>query len=381
MSSVFIGLMSGTSLDGIDGVLVDFAASAAAPLRVLAHEHGDFAPALRAELLALNCPGDDEVHRVALAGNALARSYAQVVEALLAKSGRAAEDVVAIGCHGQTVRHRPGEFDGIGYTVQVNAPALLAELVRIDVVADFRSRDLAAGGQGAPLVPAFHRALFSRSGQATAVLNLGGIANLSAIGADGATMGCDCGPANALLDLWCAASTGRRFDAGGAWAATGRVDARLLDALLAEPYFALPPPKSTGRDLFNAEWLERHLAGTEARRRLPAEDVQATLAALTAQSCADAVHRHGAQAPELIVCGGGAFNVDLITRLASLLAPIRVVASSDRGLPPDQVEACAFAWLARAFVQRGPGNIAAVTGASGPRVLGALYPGGAALRT
>ena len=381
MSTAFIGLMSGTSLDGIDGVLVDFAPGATAvPLRVLAHVHGEFAPELRAELLALNRSGADEIHRVALAGNALARRYAQTVESLLAAAGMERGRVAAVGCHGQTVRHRPREFDATGYTVQVNAPALLAELCGIDVVADFRNRDVAAGGQGAPLVPAFHRALFARPGQASAVLNLGGIANLSAIGADGATIGLDCGPANGLLDLWCAASTGQRFDAGGAWAATGSVDTRLLDAMMAEPYFALAPPKSTGRDLFNAEWLDALLAATEARQRLRGQDVQATLAELTARTCAQACRRHAPQVHELIVCGGGAFNADLMTRLASALTPTPVVASGERGLPADQVEACAFAWLARAFVRREPGNLATVTGASGPRILGALYPAGPASR-
>ncbi len=378
VSNVFIGLMSGTSLDGIDGVLVDFLpASGSAPLQVLAHVHREFPAALRAELMALNRSGADEIHRVALAGNALARSYAEVVESLLAAAGLARDRVAAIGCHGQTVRHRPGEFDGTGYTMQVNAPALLAELCGIDVIADFRSRDLAAGGQGAPLVPAFHRALFARPGQATAVLNLGGIANLSAIGADGVTTGFDCGPANGLLDLWSLASTGRRFDAGGAWAATGRVDARLLDAMRAEPFFALPAPKSTGRDLFNAEWLNLHLSATDARGRLHAEDVQATLAELTARTCAEALRLYAAGAHELIVCGGGAFNTDLMTRLRLALASTAVVASDERGLPADQVEACAFAWLARAFMRREAGNIDTVTGAAGPRLLGALYPAGA----
>jgi anhydro-N-acetylmuramic acid kinase len=381
VSTVFVGLMSGTSLDGIDGVLVDFSPAGPAGLRVLAHEHSPFAPPLRSELLALNRSSADEIHRVALAGNLLARSYAGVVASLLATAGLKREQVAAVGCHGQTVRHRPGEFDSTGYTVQVNAPALLAELCRIDVVADFRSRDVAAGGQGAPLVPAFHRALFARPGQATAVLNLGGIANLSSISADGSTLGFDCGPANALLDLWCTTSTGQAFDANGAWAATGQVDPRLLDAMLAEPYFGLTPPKSTGRDLFNAEWLERHLAVVGARSRLRDEDVQATLAELTAQTAAEACRSHAPEASELIVCGGGAFNADLLARLKRHLAPRVVVASNERGLPADQVEACAFAWLARAFLRREPGNIAAVTGASGPRVLGALYPGGAAERT
>jgi anhydro-N-acetylmuramic acid kinase len=377
VSTVFIGLMSGTSLDGIDGVLVDFAPGVA-PIRlqVLTHVHREFAPGLRAELLALNRSGADEIHRVALAGNALARSYADVVESLLAAASTGREQVAAIGCHGQTVRHRPGEFDSTGYTVQVNAPALLAELCRIDVVADFRSRDIAAGGQGAPLVPAFHRALFARPGQATAVLNLGGIANLSAIGADGSVTGFDCGPANALLDLWCMLSTSRRFDAAGAWAATGNVDARLLDAMMAEPYFALPAPKSTGRDLFNAEWLETHLVAADGHQRLRTQDVQATLAELSARTCVAACRRDASRAGEVIVCGGGTFNDDLMARLALGLAPTPVLASGQRGLPADQVEACAFAWLARAFTRREPGNIETVTGASGPRLLGALYPAG-----
>ena len=376
MSTVFIGLMSGTSLDGIDGVVVDFAGGGAAPLRVLAHRHAEFDAELRAELLALNRSGEDEIHRVGLAGNRLARSYAVVVASLLQGSGLVPEKVAAVGCHGQTVRHRPGEFDSVGYTVQVNAPALLAELCSIDVIADFRSRDVAAGGQGAPLVPAFHRALFHRPGEATAVLNLGGIANLSSIGSDGTTIGFDCGPANALLDFWCAAAHGPRFDAGGAWAAGGRIDVALLDALLAEPYFSLAPPKSTGRDLFNPAWLEARLTATGARTRLPARDVQATLAELTARTAADAVRGHAARARELIVCGGGAFNADLMGRLAARLAPLPVLSSAERGLPPDQVEACAFAWLARAFVHREPGNLPGVTGARGARLLGTLYPAG-----
>ncbi len=373
---MFIGLMSGTSLDGIDGVLVDFRPGPASALQVLAHVHHDFQPELRAELAALNRSGADEIHRVALAGNALARSYADVVESLLGDASMAREQVAAIGCHGQTVRHRPQEFDATGYTVQVNAPALLAELCGLDVIADFRSRDVAAGGQGAPLVPAFHRALFAQAGLAAAVLNLGGIANLSSVAADGTTIGFDCGPANGLLDLWCLAATGRRFDAEGAWAATGIVDHRLLGAMLAEPFFALPPPKSTGRDLFNTEWLEARLVTADARQRLRDEDIQATLAELTATTCAAAFRLHAAQAPELIVCGGGAFNADLTTRLRLALAPTPVIESGARGLPADQVEACAFAWLARAFTRREPGNIASVTGAAGPRILGALYPAG-----
>ena len=342
--------------------------------RVLAHAHNAFAPTLRAELAALNRSSGDELHRAALAANALARASADVVSRLLDEARLSSAQVEAIGSHGQTVRHRPGEFDGIGYTLQVNAPALLAELTKIDVVADFRSSDLAAGGQGAPLVPAFHRAAFAHAGQAIAVLNLGGIANLSAIAADGATIGFDCGPANGLLDHWCEAGTGRRFDADGARAASGSVDDRLLASMQAEPYFAMPPPKSTGRDLFNADWLEVHLAASDARRRLRSEDVQASLAELSAWACAEAFERYSPAAAELVVCGGGAFNGDLMTRLARRLAPRKVVSSASRGLGPDQVEAAAFAWLARHFTMRRPGNLASVTGARGARVLGALYP-------
>ncbi|HEX4234554.1 MAG TPA: anhydro-N-acetylmuramic acid kinase [Caldimonas sp.] len=375
MTEAFIGLMSGTSLDGIDGVVMEFGAPGAPPAaRVLAHAHRGFSATLRAEFAALNIAGANELHRGALAANALAREAAGVVESLLKSASCERSRIVAIGSHGQTVRHRPREFDETGYTVQLNAPALLAERTGIDVVADFRSRDVAAGGHGAPLVPAFHHAMFGRGDASVAVLNLGGIANLTSLGPDGAIAGFDCGPANVLLDLWCERSTGKAFDPDGAWGGRGKVDDYLLDACLAEPYFALPPPKSSGRDLFNAAWLEERLVATSARARLRPEDVQATLAELTARSVADAFRRYLAQAAELIVCGGGARNADLMARLARTAAPARVVASDDRGLPADQVEAAAFAWLARAFVHRLAGNVAAATGAAGPRVLGALYP-------
>ena len=369
MPELFIGLMSGTSLDGVDAVLASFEPT----VKVLAHAYRPFDAGLRDELLRLNTRGDDELHRGALAGNALARVYARSVAALLEDAGIAAPQVRAIGAHGQTVRHRPGEFDGVGYTAQLGNPALLAELSGIDVVADFRSRDLAAGGQGAPLVPAFHRAVFARPGEALAVLNLGGIANLTLVDADGTTIGFDCGPANALMDAWCRQHTGQDFDAAGAWAAGGTVIEPLLGSMLREPFFAAAPPKSTGRDLFHADWLGAHLRafGAEA---LP-QDVQATLAELTARTAAQAVVAHGHGAAELLVCGGGAFNRHLMQRIAAQLPGVAVRASETRGLPAAQVEACAFAWLARAHVQRDAGNIACVTGALGPRVLGALYPG------
>ncbi|QSI33481.1 anhydro-N-acetylmuramic acid kinase [Variovorax sp. RKNM96] len=371
-AELFIGLMSGTSLDGVDGVLADFSDGRIA---VKAYATAEFPVTLRAELLALNTPGDNELHRAALAGNGLARAYAGVVHQLLADSGIAAGAITAIGAHGQTVRHRPLEFDDVGYTLQINNPSLLAELTGIDVVGDFRSRDLAAGGQGAPLVPAFHRALFARADETVAVLNIGGISNLSLLPAtnapDGAiVLGFDCGPGNALMDHWCQTYEGQPFDRSGQWAASGQVLPQLLAQLQADPYFAKAPPKSTGRDLFNPTWLASQL-GTTA---MAPADVQATLAELTASTCATGLLGYGKDSKLLIVCGGGALNDYLLGRLRALLPGVQVVASTDQGLPPQQVEAAAFAWLARCTLRREAGNLASVTGARGARVLGAIYP-------
>ena len=371
MQRLYIGLMSGTSLDGVDGVLAGFGGHPG-PVQVLAHCSRRFDAAQAAELLALNSPGGvDELQRAALAANALARLYSQVVTDLLAASATPREAVRAIAAHGQTVRHRPGEFDGTGFTLQLNSPALLAELTGIDVIADFRSRDVAAGGSGAPLVPAFHRAVFGRPGESVAVLNLGGIANLTVLHADGATGGFDCGPANLLLDLWCRRCTGRAYDDQGRWAASGQVIEPLLAGLLSEVFFSLAAPKSTGRDLFHAHWLDVHLSSFPTAHP---QDVQATLSELTASVCARDVRLHAPQAGELLVCGGGAFNADLMGRIARRLPGVTVQPTDVRGMPALQVEACAFAWMASAFVARVPGNVSAVTGAAGPRILGALYP-------
>jgi anhydro-N-acetylmuramic acid kinase len=367
--------MSGTSMDGVDGVLADF--SKPKPL-VAGHLSAQLAPDLRAELLALNTPGHNELHRAALGANALAHVYAQVANDLLAQCGVARKDVAAIGAHGQTLRHRPGEFDGTGYTLQLNNPALLAELTGIDVVADFRSRDVAAGGQGAPLVPAFHQAMFGQSGAAVAVLNIGGIANISLLGGaggEGDIIGFDCGPGNVLLDLWCQRHTSQAFDKDGAWGASGRVIPSLLAAMCTEPYFAKAPPKSTGRDLFHAAWLDAHLS---AHAPLPAQDVQATLAELTASRCIDCAASYekssNLKLKQLLVCGGGAYNQLLMQRLQALLPHTPVQSTEAHGLPPLQVEATAFAWLAQQCIERKPGNLASVTGARGARVLGAVYP-------
>jgi len=377
--TLYIGLMSGTSLDGVDGVLVDFGTDPRSGLHVVADAHVAMPPTLGAELLALNTTGPDELQRAALAANAMARLQAEVVAHLLNKADVEPEDVRAVGSHGQTVRHRPGEFDGTGFTLQLNNGALLAEACGIDVVCDFRSRDVAAGGQGAPLVPAFHRDVFA-SATPRAVLNVGGIANLTLLpptdeSAPTRTVtlgGFDSGPGNALMDHWCRLHTDAPYDDGGRWAASGQVDGMLLVELLADAYFRKAPPKSTGRDLFNADWLAHALARAGGTRA-PA-DVQATLLEFTAGSAIDALRHAAPGTRELLVCGGGALNAALMARLAALWPGLLVAATDTAGLPAMQVEAAAFAWLARQFCERKPGNHPGVTGAAGLRVLGALYP-------
>jgi anhydro-N-acetylmuramic acid kinase len=321
--------------------------------------------------MALNARGDDELHRAWLAGNTLMRVYADVVHALLAHAQLAPGAVEAIGAHGQTVRHRPRQFDGTGYTIQLAQPALLAELTGIEVVADFRSRDVAAGGQGAPLAPFFHQEVFGRPGATVGVLNIGGISNITLLRPGADMLGFDCGPGNALMDGWCAQHTGAPYDDDGRWAADGQVLPDLLDAMLAEPYFALPPPKSTGRDLFNRPWLVHHLQPFGAAAP---QDVQATLTELTARACAGEVLRHEPGLQQLIVCGGGALNGHLMRRLQALLPQAAVSSSGEHGLPPQQVEAAAFAWLARKAVRREKLALESTTGARGARVLGGIYP-------
>jgi len=361
---LYAGVMSGTSLDGIDAVLADFAAGAK-PCVALAATHIAFPAELRQELLALQAAERDEIVRAARAANKLADLYAHALRSVCLAAGVPAHDVVAAGVHGQTIRHRPEE----GWTLQLNNPARVAEQAYVTVVADFRSRDVAAGGQGAPLVPAFHAALFGGAVHRV-VVNLGGIANVTDLPEAGGASGFDTGPGNVLLDLWHARHRGGPFDRDGAWARTGTVDPALLAALSAEPFFAASPPKSTGRDLFNARWLDARLAGAT----LVAADVQATLVALTAATIAGAIAAHCTDATEVLVCGGGARNAALMEALALRLAPRTVLPTSARGVPVDQVEALAFAWLAREAIASRPGNLPAVTGARGPRVLGAIYP-------
>jgi anhydro-N-acetylmuramic acid kinase len=354
--------MSGTSIDGIDAVLVDFSGK---PCRTLSHAHVAFAASLRAELNALQQRGADELHRASLAANDLMDACTAAVSAVLTAAGISARELTAIGLHGQTVRHRPD----LGYTTQLANPARLVEAIGATVVADFRSRDVAAGGQGAPLAPAFHAALFGKADRHRAVVNIGGIANVTDLPPDGAVHGFDIGPGNTLLDAWCERNTGATYDRDGAWGAGGKVVEPLLQTLSEEPYFALKPPKSTGRDRFNMAWLRRQIKSSYA-----AADVQRTLVALTARTIADAISSYCAGATEVLICGGGAHNKTLMLELESGLSPRRVETTAAEGAPVDQIEALAFAWLARETLAARPGNIAAVTGARGARVLGAIYP-------
>ena len=357
-----IGLMSGTSLDGIDAALVDF--SQALP-QTLATFWQPYAPEVRRQAMLLQSAQHNEIHLAAMLANTLARCYAEAVDRLLEKAGFDASQIEAIGCHGQTIRHQPAA----GYSVQLNNPALLAELTGIAVVADFRNRDIAAGGQGAPLVPAFHAAVFGDSQRHRVILNIGGIANLTNLKPGEAVGGFDCGPGNLLMDAWIERHRGQPYDESGQWGATGRVLPDLLASMLADSFFAGSPPKSCGREEFNLPWLERRLSGGERP-----EDVQATLLELTARSAYGAIARWWGIPDELYVCGGGARNRSLMARLQHHAANCRVASTDSLGQGADWVEAIAFAWLAWRTLNNEPGNLTEVTGARGPRILGAIYP-------
>ena len=361
-ATLVAGVMSGTSLDGVDAVLVDF--SSERPL-TLATTWLPYPETIRTQALQLQTAKNDEIHAAAILANQLALAYAEAVRQVLAISGTSAEQVSAIGCHGQTIRHQPAA----GYSLQLNNPALLAETTGITVVADFRSRDIAAGGQGAPLVPAFHAAVFGDPLQHRVILNIGGIANLTDLNPGSLVKGFDCGPGNLLMDAWIERHTGQRFDDEGSWARQGRPLPALLDRLLENAFFTMPPPKSCGREEFNASWLEDRLLGNESP-----EDVQATLVELTALSATQAIGNWCGKPDQLFVCGGGARNKALMAQLQHHLPACRVTSTDFLGQPADWVEAVAFAWLAWQTLHGRPGNLPEVTGARGPRILGAIYP-------
>ena len=360
---LYIGVMSGTSLDGLDIALID---QDQRP-HLLATLYRPMPEQLRSDLLALCTSGDDELARAAIAEQRWVELAAAAINELLQQQNLTAQQIRAIGSHGQTVRHEPAR----GFTIQIGNPALLAELTGICVVADFRRRDVAAGGQGAPLVPAFHHDLFGNSQRQVAVLNVGGFSNLSLLSPGQEVLGFDSGPGNVLLDAWIQHCQGLAYDRDGAWGASGTVHPELLKRLLGDPYFATRGPKSTGRELFNLDWLLGHL---QALPQLAGEDVQATLVELTARSVVSALRNAQAHTDVLLVCGGGAHNACLMKRLSEMLAGTEVSSTATEGVDPDWVEAMAFAWLAHCALEGIAGNRPSVTGAKGLRVLGAIYP-------
>jgi anhydro-N-acetylmuramic acid kinase len=365
---IFLGLISGTSADAIDAALVDF--TGATP-RLIAASATPYGPHLRTDLLAL-AQGDGATSLDALGDldQAVADAFADAADALLVKAGIDAARVKAIGSHGQTIWHRP--YAERPFTLQIGDPSRIAERTGCRVVADFRRRDIAAGGQGAPLMSAFHAAVLSSGDENRAVLNLGGIANLTRLPArsDFSVLGFDTGPASGLLDAWAMRHRGVAYDDAGRFAAQGRIDASLLDAMLSDPYFALPAPKSTGREVLNLTWLERH----DRVHMLDPADVQVTLVELTARTIADALRREAPDTRRVFACGGGVHNPVLMAALTHALAPALVTTTAELGIDPDYVEAMGFAWLARETLEGRPNNLPSVTGARGLRVLGGIYP-------
>lgn len=361
--ALYIGVMSGTSLDGLDIALIELGAG----IKLLATHYTPMPDVLRNELLSLCSSGPDEVARCAIAENHWVELAAQGINSLLKQQNLPPQAIRAIGSHGQTIRHEPAQ----GFTVQIGNPALLAELTHICVVSDFRRRDVAAGGQGAPLVPAFHEALFTDDVGDRAVLNVGGFSNLSLITPQNPVAGFDCGPGNVLLDAWIQHKRNELYDRNGQWASSGKVATLLLDTLLSDPFFQTTGPKSTGREVFNLPWLMNHLSALPA---FAPQDVQATLLELTAQTIVQSLRVAQPNTRELLVCGGGAHNDALMARLAQLLEHTQVSSTQAKGVDPDWVEAMAFAWLAHCCLENIPTNRPSVTGARGLRVLGAIYP-------
>ncbi len=365
-SEAYIGIMSGTSADAVDAVLIAFPGDRP---QLLASHSSPLSDTLRQKILALCTPGADEIERLGELDRLMGIAFADAALDLL-KHAATHPPVRAIGCHGQTLRHRP--HTSPAFTLQVGDPNTIAERTGITTVADFRRRDIAAGGEGAPLVPGFHQQAFSLAGRARVIVNIGGMANISLLGADGSVRGFDTGPGNALMDAWIGRHGNQRQDTDGLWAARGSVTPRLLEALLSQPFFSIPAPKSTGRETFDLTWVDTVLAGLKGHAPSP-EDVQATLLELTATSIAQAIRGEPCDAEAVYVCGGGAHNVRLMQRLAALLSPLPVHSTEVLGIAPGWVEAAAFAWLARRTLAALPGNIPAVTGASGARILGAIY--------
>lgn len=364
----YIGLMSGTSADAIDAVILDVSESDPT-VRLVGSHHEALPPELRAEIHRFTSPSADELERMGTLSTRLGRLFARAAQAVLTKSNIAPTQVRAIGSHGQTIRHKPDGSEP--YTVQIGEPAIIVEETGITTVAHFRARDMAAGGEGAPMVPAFHRAAFQSPAASRAIVNIGGIANVTFLPKDlnARVIGFDIGPGNVLLDKWISEQRQLAADRGGEWARTGRFDPGLLKELLADPYFLRPAPKSTGREYFNLDWLSIAVG----RRSLRPEDIQATLVQLTVETIAAAVVHNDPRPDEVFLCGGGANNVFLVETLTARIAPIPVRPIDVLGMPAQWVEAAAFAWLAHRTLEGLPGNLPDVTGARHPAVLGAVY--------
>lgn len=362
MKELFIGLMSGTSLDGVDAVLVEFDDNVW--VQASSHVFIPYTPSIKEEILSLQTTQFDELNKANLLSNTLSLFYTEAINTLLRENHLTFSQITAIGCHGQTIRHAPER----GFSIQIGNLALLAELTQINVVGDFRSRDVAAGGQGAPLVPAFHQSVFMGT-EERAILNIGGIANLSILSKEKPSFGFDTGPGNMLMDAWVYKNWNKDFDTDGLLAGQGTILPLLTQTLLLEPFFSLSAPKSTGRDLFNLTWLTKHLAGTENPY-----DVLATLLNVTSSSIANALMQYAPNTKSVYICGGGANNPLLIKSIKENLPSIDIRSTQELGLPTQWVEAAAFAWLAQRFTTKQPGNLPHATGAKGPRILGAWYP-------
>jgi anhydro-N-acetylmuramic acid kinase len=371
MTELYIGLMSGTSLDAIDAVLVELGGDTHTAMRLLARHTEPLPDDLRQKLVALNRPASGEIARMAAADVELGRLFGKAALTLCDKHQTSPDQVRAIGSHGQTIRHAPD--DAFPYTLQIADPNTIAEITGITTVADLRRRDLSAGGQGAPLMPAFHNAMLRKGGETRVVLNIGGMANITILPADlnTAVVGFDTGPGNVLMDVWAQRHLGEDYDAGGKWASTGKLDRALLDRMLKDKYFSMPPPKSTGRDRFDARWLDKHLAH-DGKRHIR-KNVQATLCELTARTISQAILDYAANSRHIIVCGGGVHNTALMFRLQAVLEGKQVRSSEDYDIDPDWMEAIGFAWLAKQTLDNKPGNLPSVTGAKHPVVLGGIY--------
>ncbi|MCP3670679.1 MAG: anhydro-N-acetylmuramic acid kinase [Gammaproteobacteria bacterium] len=371
---LYLGIMSGTSMDGIDASLVELHAQGCT--HVASHSH-PWATGLQQQLRSITHPGENEIERMGILDIMVAEEFAHCALALLQQAGVNPEQVAAIGSHGQTIRHRPNT--STPFTLQIGDPSRIAELTGITTVADFRRRDMAAGGQGAPLVCAFHQAMFQGENENRAVVNIGGIANITLLPSDSQTpiSGFDTGPGNTLLDGWVRRHCATQYDDSGSWAAGGNIDQPLLDKLLNTDYLRMKAPKSTGPEQFNLAWLDSILNKASP---LDPRNVQATLCSFTAATISQAIINEAPECTRVIACGGGVHNRELMRRLQMELGSIRLETSSAHGIDPDHVEAVAFAWLARQTIQGLPGNIPGVTGATGPRILGGIYPGGTVIR-